>query len=92
MMFRRDYLKKHAVKYRSEANWIKYCKLRNKVNNKLKTCKRNYFVQNLEANGNTKKTWKLLNNLLNRPTKGTNVNILKNESGIISDEFTRSLE
>ena len=76
MMFRRDYLKKHAAKNRSEANWIEYCKLRNKVNNKLKTCKRKYFVQNLEASkGNTKKTWKLLNNLLNKPIKGTNVNI-----------------
>ena len=33
MMFRRDYLKKHAAKNRSEANWIEYCKLiRNKVN------------------------------------------------------------
>jgi hypothetical protein len=32
MMFRRDYLKKHAVKNRSEANWTEYCKLRNKVN------------------------------------------------------------
>ncbi len=68
---------------RKRPNWVEYRKLRNKVNNKLKTCKRNYFIQNLEANkGNTKKTWKLLNNLLNRPTKGTNVNILKNESGI----------
>ena len=87
MMFCRDYLKKHAAKNRSEANWIEYCKPRNKVNNKLKTCKRNYFVQNLEASkGNTKKTWKLLNNLLNKPIKGTNVNIFKNESGIISDK------
>ena len=63
MMFRRDYLKKHAARNRSEANWTEYCKLRNKVN-ELKTCKRIYFVQNLEASkGNTKKTWKLLNNL-----------------------------
>ena len=67
MMFRRDYLKKHAAKNRSEANWTEYCKLRNKVNNKLKTCKINYFVQNLEASkGYAKKTWKLLNNLLNK--------------------------
>ena len=39
MMFRREYLKKHAAKNRSEANWIEYCKLRNKVNNELKTRK-----------------------------------------------------
>ena len=41
-------------------------------------------MTNLDKNkGNTKKTWKSLNNLLNKPTEMTTVNVIKNDSEVI---------
>ena len=85
-MFHRDNLKKRAVKNRSEANWQAYQCIRNRVNQEIKTTKRDFFVNNLDVNkGNTKKTWKLLNNLLNKPTKLTTLHVVKDVSGIKTD-------
>ena len=86
MIFRRDYLKKRAVKNRSDTNWREYCNMRNKVNYKLKASKRKFFINNLDANkGNTRKTWKLLNSLLNKPTKTTAINVIKKDADIIKN-------
>ena len=60
--------------------------MRNRVNYEIKASKNRYFSHNLEINkGNSKKTWKLLNSLMNKPTTATSVNEIKKDSDIIID-------
>ena len=72
----RDWHKKHAIKHNYSAHWELYNKLRNKVNTELRGQKSNYFIgkikercQSNDVNG----SWSLINSLLGRNKKMTNV-------------------
>jgi len=77
-MFCRNHLKKQAINSGLSTSWQAYRIAKNKVNYKLDKAKRDFYVSNLDqSKGNPKRTWKLINNLLNRKTKNTVVTNLK---------------
>ena len=66
MMYKRDYLKKQAIKTGCEVKWNEYRNLRNNITYMIKKGKKKYFQEeNLKCKNNPKSTWKLLNKCLN---------------------------
>ena len=86
LSFHRDYLKKKAVKLNSPAFYNSYKKCRNQVTERIKSAKTQYFKTNLENTKNSKETWDLINNLLNKKQKKTTINNLKIESETITGD------
>ena len=96
LMFRRDSLKKRAIKNNSIVCWEAYRKIRNEVNRAIRDKKREYFITNIEESRNDiKKTWKVLNTAMSRTSKITTINKLTvNEEDItdpkaIADQFNK---
>ena len=59
----RDYMKMKFDKHGAPADWNKYKKIRNRVNNLNKKLKRNYYIKELNDYSNDiKMTWKTLKN------------------------------
>ncbi|RUA05525.1 MAG: hypothetical protein DSY43_04445 [Gammaproteobacteria bacterium] len=82
---RRDFLKQKHTKTNNPTVWEQFRKARNDVNNSIKRAKHRYFTKNLDANKkDPKKTWKFINELLNRRCKSTIVSELKIGDQIVS--------
>ena len=76
----RDKLKKSAVKSKSAPLFDSYRHVRNKVN-ALNTQQKEYYNNKISAcKGNMKESWKTINELLNKRSKSSNIDSLK-ESG-----------
>ena len=74
----RDKLKKAAVKSKSQLLMTSYRHIRNKNNKQNFELKRQYFLERLaQAKGNTKESWKTINQVLNKRSKSTNIDLLK---------------
>jgi hypothetical protein len=68
-MYERDYVKKRAVKTKDHELWNYYRKLRNEINDDVKRSKQKYATGKLnDCHGNTKKMWKVLDELTGRKT------------------------
>ena len=66
-MRKRDYLQQKAIREGNSQVWKQFKHARNHTNNLIKKAKREYFVNNFEANkSNPKKTWNLINQLSSR--------------------------
>ena len=77
MIRTRDKLKTEAVKKISEILMSAYKQIRNKVNNTVKTLKREYYTNKIKASeGNLKETWAIINKLVNQRSKTTKINSL----------------
>ena len=76
MSYHRDYLKKKAVSLNSPPYHNAYKKCRNEVNRRIKDAKTNYYKTNLENTTNSKDSWKIINELLNKESKTTSINEL----------------
>ena len=75
-------------------DWAKYKKLRNTINNNLKTSKASYYSNAFsQSKGNSLKTWETINQLTSRRTNNTTVKELKLNGCIISNssEFSNAL-
>ena len=90
----RDAAKRKAVKSNDPCDWAKYKKLRNSINNRIKTAKVSYFSKAfMQFEGNSKKTWQTINELTSRRKSNDTVKELKvndvviNNSSEISDTF-----
>ena len=78
----RDRLKKAAVKCNSQILMASYKQVRNRVNSLNLTLKRQYFSEKLSMQqGNMKESWKTINQLLNKRSKTTNIESLKDDKG-----------
>ena len=78
----RDRLKKTAVKCNSKILMASYKQVRNKVNSLNLTLKRQYFSEKITMQqGNMKESWKTTNQLLNKRSKTTNIESLKDDEG-----------
>ena len=90
LMWNRDYHKKQAMKHASSAHWNIYKTERNRVNVAMRSAKKVYFhdkIKECSQCGNVKKSWNLINTLLNRNKKATNVDELHiNDSVIVDDK------
>lgn len=65
---------KHPIKFGEE-----YRKIRNKVTKLIKNAKTNYYKNKLkDASGNGKKTWEIINTIMNRGRKSSSHNITLN--------------
>ena len=85
--------KRQFLKSRTQANENSYKKLRNEYNKLLKKLKQEYYHNEIFlAQGNVKKTWKIINEVLNRKAKGENENEeikLKDETDELCSDQTR---
>ena len=75
---KRDFLKKKATSTNDPLIWKEFKDARNKVNNLIKKAKRKYFSEKLDASKcDTRKTWRLINELQSRQCKSTKVSQIK---------------
>ncbi|CAB4024022.1 Hypothetical predicted protein, partial [Paramuricea clavata] len=89
LMRKRDYHKKKAIKYDSESQSELYKTLRNEVNINMRKAKSKYFCDKIQASsqmGDSKSGWAWINSLLGRKHKNANINELKVNDDIISDD------
>ena len=71
MMKQRDYFQKTASETNCKNTWKQYKLLRNKINNKLKFEEKMYQKRKLQqCNGNSLRSWKTMNNILNWHSSG----------------------
>ena len=80
-MHTRDKLKKSAVKSKSPILMDSNRKIRNKVNALNRLLKKKHYTNRISAcKGNMKESWKAINELLNKRSKSSSIDCLK-ESG-----------
>ena len=78
--------KRKAIASNDPRDWAKYKKLRNTINNNIKTSKASYFSNAFsQSKGNSRKTWQTINELTSRRTNNTTVKELKLNGSIISN-------
>ena len=83
-MHTRDKLKKSAVKSKSPNLMDSYRKIRNKVNALNVQLKKKHYTNRISAcKGNTKESWKAINELLNKRSKSSSIDCLE-ESGTVT--------
>ena len=74
----RDAAKRKAVRTKNPQDWANYRKLRNQINNNVKTTKASYYHTNLtQSEGNARRTWKTINNLMSRGQNNQTVKDVK---------------
>ena len=89
----RDAAKKKAIRTKNPYDWANYKKLRNKTNNKVKITKAFYYHNSfIQSEGNSRRSWKTINNLMsrrrfNQQVKEVKVNISIRDSNVISNTF-----
>ena len=82
----RDAAKRKAMASNDPRDWAKYKRLRNTINNNIKTSKASYFSNPFsQSKGNSRKTWQTINELTFRRTNNTTVKELKLNGSIISN-------
>ena len=70
----RDKLKKQAIRSKSEVLMQSYRHMRNKANKINAELKRDYFTHKIASfEGALKRTWQIINNVLNKKSKTTNI-------------------
>jgi len=63
----RDAAKRIAVRTKNPQDWANYRKLQNRINNEVKTTKASYYHNSfVQSEGNARRTWKTINNLMSR--------------------------
>ena len=86
---KKNLLYKEFLKTRTNVSEDKYKKYKNKLTAILRRCEKQYFTELLEINkGNMKETWKILNGLINKKSKGKQISTEFNgdESKITGDK------
>ena len=82
----RDATKRKAMASNDPRDWAKYKKLRNTINNNIKTSKASYYSNAFsQSKGNSRKTCQTINELTSRRTNNTTVKELKLNGSIISN-------
>ena len=82
----RDAAKGKAMASNDPRDWAKYKKLRNTINNNIKTSKASYYPDAFsQSKGNYCKTWQTINELTSRRTNSTTVKEFKLNGSIISN-------
>ena len=78
LMQTRDKLKKAASKRKSQFLMDSYRQVRNKVNTMNSHLKKQYYTDKISScQGNMKESWKTINELLNKRSKSSNIECLK---------------
>ena len=78
MLFRRDFLKRKAIKTKEENDWKLYKSSRNAVNIAMRNAKKEYYAMKIaNHNKKLKQAWKTINDILGRNRKQNIVNEIK---------------
>ena len=58
-------VKRKAIKCNNPQDWAMYKKLRNRINGEVKSTKASYYASAfIQSNGDSRKTWQLINELM----------------------------
>ena len=80
----RDVAKRKAIKSNNPQDWAMYKMLRNRINGEVKSTKASYYASAfIQSNGDSGKTWQLINELTSRQKNNPSVKELKlNENSV----------
>ena len=80
----RDVAKRKAIKSNFPQDWAMYKRLRNRINGEVKSTKAFYYASAfIHFNGDSRKTWQLINELTSRQKNNASVKELKlNENSV----------
>ena len=90
----RDVAKRKAIKSNNPQDWAMYKRLRNRINGEVKSTKASYYASAfIQSNGDSRKTWQLINELTSRQKNNASVKELKlNENSVTnSHELSNAL-
>ena len=78
-----DVAKRKAIKSNNPQDWAMDKRLRNRINGEVKSTKASYYASAfVQSNGNSRKTWQLINELTSRQKNNASVKEIKlNERG-----------
>ncbi|CAH3132643.1 unnamed protein product, partial [Porites lobata] len=83
-MHDRDILKLKASRSKDANDWLQFKKCRNLVNNEIKKAKELYYKRVLDENeGNSRQTWKIVNELTSRKTNNCCIKEIKSNGNSI---------
>ena len=83
-MHDRDILKLKASRSKDANDWLQFKKCRNLVNNEIKKAKELYYKRALDENkGNSRKTWRIINELTSRKTNNCCIKEVKSNGNSI---------
>lgn len=83
-MHDRDILKLKASRSKDANDWLQFKKCRNLVNNEIKKAKELYYKRALDENeGNSRQTWKIVNELTSRKTNNCCIKEIKSNGNSI---------
>ena len=80
----RNVAKRKAIKSNDPQDWAMYKRLRNRINGEVKSTKASYYASAfILSNGDSRKTWQLINELTSRQRNNASVKELKlNENSV----------
>ena len=77
-MHERDIAKFKATRSNDPVDWLNYKQIRNSVNNAIRQAKKSYHTKALHDNeGNSRTTWRVVNDLTSRKSNGPSVKEIK---------------
>ena len=79
-MYRGDRLKIKALRTGDVSDWSNFKKISNEVNNSIEKVKKSYYNKTFETcDGNSRKTWKTINEVTHRKSDKASINELELE-------------
>lgn len=79
-------LKKIAIRSNNPEDWTTYKKARNTANNEIRKAKATYYQTHFKENsGNSRETWKTINQVMSRNVRTNNITGLKSENTTATD-------
>ena len=86
MMHLRDRLKIKAIRSGDAIDWNNFKRARNNVNNAIKNAKKSYYLKSFTAcDGNSRKTWEIINEVTGRKSEKAIINELEFEDKKLTD-------
>jgi len=82
-MHDRDILKLKVSRSKDANDWLQFKKWRNLVNNEIKKAKELYYKRALDENeGNSRQTWRIINELTSRKTNNCCIKEIKSNGNL----------
>ena len=86
-----DVAKRKAIKSNDPQDWALYKRLRNKINGEVKSTKASYYANAfIQSNGNSRKTWQMINELTSRQKNNASVKELRLDENSVTNSHELS--
>ena len=87
----RNVAKWKAIKSNDPQDWAVYKRLRNKINGEVKSTKASYYATTfIQSNGNSRKTWQMINELTSRQKNNASVKELRLDENSVTNSHELS--